>query len=63
MIRRHSRVLKKTSSRWRSRRSSASHTTRVYYTFREIDLGEYTGDSMDMQEVATIAEAVSYMLD
>jgi predicted S18 family serine protease len=36
--------------------------TRVYYTPKEIDLGEYMGGAMAVGEVATIAEAVSYMV-
>lgn len=36
--------------------------TRVYYTPKEIDLGEYLKGTMAVEEVLTIAEAVSYML-
>jgi uncharacterized protein len=36
--------------------------TRVYYTPKEIDLGEYMRGAMAVEEVATIAEAVSYMV-
>ncbi|MGC9444883.1 MAG: S16 family serine protease [Candidatus Methanospirareceae archaeon] len=36
--------------------------SRVYYTPKEIDLDEYMGDSMAVREVASIGEAVSYMV-
>jgi predicted S18 family serine protease len=36
--------------------------SRVYYTPKEIDLGEYMGDSMKVQEATNIEEAVSYMV-
>lgn len=36
--------------------------TRVYYVPREIDLGSYMEGKMDVREVATIGEAVAYLL-
>lgn len=36
--------------------------TRVYYTPKEIDLDEYMEGKMDVEEVATIGEAVTYMI-
>jgi len=36
--------------------------TRVYYTPKEIDLGEYMEGTMDVEEVSTIGEAVTYMI-
>lgn len=36
--------------------------TRVYYTPQEIDLDEYFQGKMDVVEVSTIGEAVSYMI-
>ncbi len=36
--------------------------TRVYYTPKEIDLDEYMDGKMDVEEVATIGEAVAYMI-
>jgi uncharacterized protein len=36
--------------------------TRVYYTPKEIDLGEYMEGTMDVEEVSTIGEAVTYII-
>lgn len=36
--------------------------TRVYYTPKEIDLGEYMEGKMEVEEVSTIGEAVTYMI-
>ncbi|RZN37726.1 MAG: hypothetical protein EFT35_05750 [Methanophagales archaeon ANME-1-THS] len=36
--------------------------TRVYYIPKEIDLGEYMEGKMDVEEVATVGEAVAYMI-
>jgi uncharacterized protein len=35
---------------------------KVYYTSKEIDLGEYFQGAMDVKEVSTINEVVSYMI-
>jgi predicted S18 family serine protease len=36
--------------------------TRVYYTPKEIDLGEYMEGKMDVEEVSTIGDVVAYMI-
>jgi len=36
--------------------------TRVYYTPKEIDLGEYMEGKMEVEEVSTIDDVVAYMI-
>ena len=36
--------------------------TRVYYTPKEVDLGEYMKEKMEVEEVSTIDEVVAYMV-
>jgi len=36
--------------------------TRVYYTPKEVDLGEYMEGKMDVEEVSAVGEAVTYMI-
>ena len=45
------------------RRRLGFRFTRVYYTPKEIDLDEYFQGKMDVVEVSTIGEAVSYMIE
>ena len=37
--------------------------TRIYYIPKEIDLGEYMEGKMEVEEVATVGEAVAYMIE
>ena len=37
--------------------------TRVYYIPKEIDLGEYMEGKMEVEEVATVGDAVAYMIE